>query len=164
MIRISILVVLYSILAVPLLVWNGFVFPHSTTKTLAFQALVELLWVLLLLDYWNQSPAKVGDNRARLKAWPFGLALGAFLLYSVVGAIVGIDTNRSLWGFIHRQDGLVLWFHFFMWFLAIRWIRNESATPVRKLKSQAGTGTPAGVFDLRRYLMVSYWICFVAAL
>jgi tetratricopeptide (TPR) repeat protein len=116
---------LYLILLTPLLVWHGFLFPHLTAKVLAFQVLVEIVCAaaLALVLLQIRRPARPTKWHATTSSLTIGLAL--YLIYSVVNAFFGIDPRRSLWGFVDRQDGLILSLHFFAWFALLVWFYSN---------------------------------------
>lgn len=149
---------MHLILLTPLLVWPDLLFPHLTPKVLTFQILVE--WVtacavaLTLLE-------GVDAQRERIARHPLVLALAVFLLYSLVSSALGTDIGRSLWGFIDRQDGLVLILHFFAWFVVLLWTHSWPG-PVEE--SRRGTAKPRGRWDLRSYVNLSYWVGVLVAL
>ena len=116
---------LYLILLTPLLVWHGFLFPHLTAKVLAFQVLVEIVCAaaLALVLLQIRRPARPTKWHATTSSLTIGLAV--FLIYSVVSSFFGIDLRRSLWGFVDRQDGLILSLHFFAWFALLVWFYSN---------------------------------------
>ena len=118
---------LYLILLTPLLVWYGFLFPHSTAKVLAFQVLVEIVSAAALALVFLQirrpaQPSKWHVTTSSLMT--IGLAL--YLIYSLVNSFFGIDLKRSLWGFVDRQDGLILLLDLFAWFAVLVWFYSNS--------------------------------------
>ncbi len=141
---------LYLALLTPLPVWNGALFPHVTPKVLLFQALVEILCGLALLSALiRPGPATAPVGVSWLSATP--MMAGMFLLVSLVSALFGTDPNRSLWGFLDRQDGLVLLAHCLAWLLVFDWhLRTWDSGQRQRL--------------LVRYLTVSFSVSVVAAL
>ena len=100
---------LFLILLTPLLVWSQSLFPQLTPKVLAFQILIEIVFAAAIASILIQGPGslkKFSESRS-----PVIIALAAFLAYSLLSAAVGGDSQRSLWGLIDRQDGLVLLGH-----------------------------------------------------
>ena len=145
---------LYLIPLTPLFFWGGFTSPYVTAKVLGFQILVELvLAAALILTFLEGKSQK---SRRHLFLSPLFIGTAGFLAYSFFTAVIGRDLNRSLWGFIERQDGLVLLLHFFAWMAIVAWFFSGSA---------AGSGaSPEKRVDVRSYLFFSFWISVVAAL
>jgi O-antigen ligase len=109
---------LYLLLLTPLLASSSFLFPQLTPKALVFQAIVEVLAALVLAARILE-----GDFRAHRfrPGFTVGSALLVFVAVALVSALAGVDPSRSLFGFVDRQDGLVLWLHFVAWFAVARW-------------------------------------------
>jgi O-antigen ligase len=150
-------VLLYLTLLTPLLWWSGFLIPHLTAKTLGFQILVELIAAGALITNMLEDAGR-REERNPLFA-PLSLALAAFLGYSFLTGLFGLDLNLSLWGFIDRQDGLVLLLHFYSWALVITWFfRREGVDSKKALKPLLGRGS------FLSYLNFSFWISVVVAL
>src|SRR5262245_40949217 len=108
---------LYLLLPTPLLASSNFLFPQLTPKGIAFQALVESIAALALASRLLEG----GFGGRPAVSLSIGSASFVFAAVSVVSALSGVDPIRSLFGFVDRQDGLVLWLHFFLWFAVARW-------------------------------------------
>lgn len=123
-------------LLTPLLVWKRSLMPHITAKVLAFQVLTEILCALVLaasLLHGKERP-QAETNPALT---PTSVALASFIGVSFVSALLGADLNRSLWGFIDRQDGLVLLAHFLLWMLILIWTVRRHPEPRKLIFSYA---------------------------
>lgn len=145
------------ILLTPLFTWAGFLFPEVTAKVLGFQVLVELVAAGALVLILLEGPSR--KQKANPLFSPLCVSLAAFLGYSLFTALVGVDLNRSLWGFIDRQDGLVLLLHFFVWAALMAWFcRREEADPSK------GSTLPAKRVNFRFYLYFSYCVSVAVAL
>jgi O-antigen ligase len=145
---------LYLILLAPLLTWSGFLMPHVTAKVLGFQILVELVSAATVIWILSEMPSL--RRKPRLLGSPIIFALAAFLSYSFLAALVGVDLNLSLWGFIDRQDGLVLLLHFFAWIVVAAWY---FARP----ENNCAGGKRLRAFSLSKrepycYLFFSFWV------
>jgi O-antigen ligase len=73
-------------------------------------------------------------------------ALAVSCAAASIAAFAGVDPQRSFWGFLERQDGLVLWLHFAAWSGLVAWFFRSD--PLR----------------LHRYLRASFWVSGLAAL
>ena len=77
---------------------------------------------------------------------------------------MGVDLTRSLWGFMDRQDGLILLLHLLAWLIVLgMYFRNGHRVPTR------GPGQKSPRFidqsaDLSSYVRFSYWVSVVVAL
>lgn len=116
---------LYLILLTPIFVWSGFLHPYVTTKTLAFQFLVEVVCAAVLA--WSFLDSDARARKTRILIAPLFLSLAGFFLFSIVTAAAGVDWNRSLWGFIDRQDGLVFQAHMIAWMAGAAWYFRRAA-------------------------------------
>jgi O-antigen ligase len=88
--------------------------------------------------------------------------LAAFLAYSFLSALLGLDLTRSLWGFIERQDGLVLLLHFFAWATVAAWVFSRNSGDAGKIAGLRGLFSAKAGF--RSYLFFSFWISTIVAL
>ncbi len=151
---------LYLILLTPLLAWSGFLVPHLTAKVLGFQILVEIVAGMALIIYFQ---AAGSDRPANLeRRWlplllPFSVSL--FVGYSLVTAPFGLDIRTSLWGFIERQDGLVLHLHFYAWYLVLLWFYGVAGRSETRVVSRDSRDRTYDVRDaeLNRYMIFFYW-------
>jgi O-antigen ligase len=108
------LVGLYLTLLTPLVVWHKSVCPPFSGKVLLFQVLVEVLIIC-----WVVTSGRKKTDAFRLA--PTFLAAAGFIGVNLISAVAGVDLKQSLWGFIERQDGLVLILHFFAWMALSYW-------------------------------------------
>ena len=158
---------LYLILSTPLLAWRGFLFPQLTPKVLAFQILIEIAAfaaLFIFISSRSHNP-KSGHQAAPIPTIVVGI--GVYLGYSLITALWGIDLSRSLWGSNDRQDGLILWIHFFVWLVLSVWFfggghDSSAAAPGGPKKSKGAGRSPSN--DINSYLRFSYWISVVVAL
>ena len=163
-------VVLFLILLTPLLVWHGFLFPHLTAKVIVFQVLVEIASAAALTLILLKIRRPVHPGKWLLTPpWFLTIGVAIYLIYSLVNSIFGIDFRRSLWGFVDRQDGLVLWLHFFVWFAVVVWFYSTTQTRFsaephgHTVKDRA----PTPVLKERgisSYVRFSFWVSFAVAL
>ena len=134
--RAALHLILYSILITPLLVWLGFLFPHLTAKVLVFQVLVELAVGVLVVLYilkGSQGESSLDPLRS-----PLTIVLIIFLAYSLGSAVMGVDLTLSLWGFMDRQDGLILLLHLLAWLLVLgMYFGNSHRVPARGPKQKS---------------------------
>jgi O-antigen ligase len=138
---------LYAVLLTPLCVWPELLVPQLTPKIIAFQVLIEIVCASVLICILVQEPR--GWKQLHVLRSPLLLALAAFLAYSLLSAFAGEDFQRSLWGIIDRQDGLVLLLHFLAWTACLAWFHSPSS------------GAQA---CFRTYLNFSFWVSVAAAM
>ncbi len=165
--RAALHVVLYSILITPLLVWVGFLFPHLTAKVLGFQVLVELAASMLVILYILEG----SQSRKHRESWldplrsRLTIALTIFLAYSWCSALMGVDLTRSLWGFMDRQDGLILLLHLLAWLLVLSlYFRDGHRVPggaANQTKPQSYSFHQSA--GLSSYVRFSFWVSVVVA-
>ncbi len=162
---------LYLIPVTPLLVWTRFSDPFATSKVVALQILVSVAAVASVAAYWI--PRRNENGGKAISYFPissplFG-ALSIFLILSLVSAANGIDFRRSLWGGADRQDGLILWIHFWLWLVLIIQHfsgqlsigHSDSPTTARQRPSSPGK---AEIPEIHDYLRFSFWISVVISL
>jgi O-antigen ligase/tetratricopeptide (TPR) repeat protein len=135
----------YSVLLTPLFVYSGAMYPHLTPKVLGFQLLVSVAAGLALLV------RRSADRSPRAFLGPIPVALAASLLVALATSILfGTDRRLALWGFLDRQDGLVLHLHLLAWFGLLLWWFSR-------------TGPTGDQPALDRYLRFSYWVAAAVA-
>ncbi len=149
---------LYLVLCSPLLVWSGFLFPDLTAKVLGFQVLVELILAAFLIVILLKPPA-LGKALDLLRI-PILASLAAFLGYSLLTALFGVDLSQSLWGIIDRQDGLVLLAHFLAWAIVLVWYYGGASDQL----SEADARPSRRGRRFHCYLYFSFWVSVAVAL
>jgi O-antigen ligase/tetratricopeptide (TPR) repeat protein len=151
---------LYLILLTPLFTWSGFLIPAVTAKVLGFQILVELVSAATLVMVFLEGMSF--NKKPALHLSPVFITLSIFIGYSLLSAIIGVDLNRSLWGFIERQDGLVLLLHFFAWMATAAWFFTRTAD---NKGDRTGLHTLITIKPgLYSYLFFSFWVSTAVAL
>src|SRR2546427_5932946 len=133
---------LYAVLATPLLASSWFLFPHLTPKVVGFQMLVEIVAGAAVVAWLQGRPEPAGA----LRRLPTLGALALCLAVASITAFFGLDPRLSFWGFLDRQDGLVLWLHFAAWAAVVAWFFRSD---------------PRG---LREYCRASFWVSAAVAL
>jgi O-antigen ligase len=148
---------LYAILLTPLLAWSGFLMPFQTAKVIGFQILVEFVTAaaVILIFMKNASPT----GKANFLLSPLFVTLTAFLGYSFLSSLVGLDLNLSVWGFIDRQDGLFLLLHFLAWLVLIAWFFGARESDHKNANSLL-----PGRGGIRSYLYFSFWVSVAVSL
>ena len=102
-------VILYALLAMPLLIWSVFLFPFITTKVLYFRLLVEValaIYIPLALKFPELRP------KFNLLAKAVWLYVGAV----IVTSIFGVDFAHSFWSTVERGEGIITLLHFAVYF------------------------------------------------
>ncbi len=89
----------------------------------------------------------------------FFVALAAMLGCLLLSSAAGVDLNRSLWGFVDRQDGFVLILHFCAWLSILAWFSR---------RQEPGGAKPGSIpftkLDIRSYLAFSFAVSVAVAL
>lgn len=95
--------ILLSPVVLPVVVWNGLIYPYLVPKTLLFYVLsftAIAVFALLVTHgrafYWSRLTAK--------ETW----IPGALLLLAYVSSLYGIDFQKSFWSLFIRGDGLLM--------------------------------------------------------
>ncbi len=108
---------LYLTLLIPLLVTPFTFFSWHFGKTIIFQALVEIISLLFLIEVIGKWRRGVTVNLRRLNGLDF--AILGFLLVLLLTAIPGVNFINSFWGNQARVSGLFTWLHFGVWYFLL---------------------------------------------
>lgn len=131
----------YFILFVPLLVLKSFFFPFIASKSLYFMALTEIiffLWLILMIfssRYWP-----------KLNLLNFALILFLFILS--LASIFGVDPSRSFWSNYERMAGLLMYFHFFAFFLVLSSVFQKKEEWLKFFSLSVGVALLVSFFGL----------------
>ena len=137
---------LYLTLVTPLVVWPQSMAPYVGGKVLLFQLLVEVLIICSV-------PALFTRKLPTVRVAPTSLAVAGFLVTGLISAIAGVDLSQSLWGFIDRQDGMILLLHLLAWMALCVWSfggdRNPTVSIQRFMGFSFAVAMLVAVFVLR---------------
>ncbi len=106
------------VIGTPLFYLSQSVYPYILSKTLFFQAAVEILFFLWLLLI-------AFDKRFRPKKTPLALGLTAFVLALALSAAIGVDLARSFWSTYERAFGVFTILHLSAFFLILSSLYDE---------------------------------------
>ncbi len=98
------------VLTTPIVVTTSTLFHYVVGKAIFSRSLIEIifaLWLILIFYYPRHRPPK---------SWVL-LALGAWLLVSLISSFTGVSMVRSLWSNYERMQGIVDSAHWFMFIL-----------------------------------------------
>lgn len=138
---------LFVVVLTPLLISSDFLFPFLSPKVIVFQILVEIVFVLWLWLAFLDSSFR---PKSCLILWGFI----AYLLVSLVSAVLGVDFARSLWGISERLTGLVLEFHFFALFLVLTgFFRNNFNSWIKFLNFSFWVSVGVALSAFYQYLL-----------
>lgn len=101
----------YLTLFIPLLVSPSTLFPYIFSKAIAFQILIEILFILWLI--------LLAQNKINLKWTKINIALLAFFIVLILSTLLSLDPARSFWSTTERMTGLFNWLHFGLYFLIL---------------------------------------------
>lgn len=131
------------VIGTPLFYLKASVYPYILSKTLFFQAAVEItffLWLLLVAF----------DKRYRPKKTPLAIGLAVFILVLALSAAAGLDPARSFWSTYERMFGVFTIMHLAAFFLVLSSLYDE--LPWKKIfYASLGTGL---VIDLLAVLQL----------
>ncbi|MBU1203314.1 O-antigen ligase family protein [Patescibacteria group bacterium] len=111
-------ILLFAILAMPLIVDAKVIFPFIFTKVIYFRVLVDLAFIfylILVLKYKEYLPC---FNF-------FTISASLFLLLAIIVSYFGVDWNFSFWGGHERMDGLFSLLHYFIFTILLITIFGE---------------------------------------
>ncbi len=101
------------VLFIPLFVFRETLYPYIFPKIIAFQVLVEIIFVVwLILIIKNE------EYRPNFKH-PVVLALTIFISVLILTMITGVDISRSFFSTQERMTGVLTMLHFYGWFLVL---------------------------------------------
>lgn len=116
----------FMVLATPLVVARGFLFPFIIPKAFYFQALVTVALVLLALGWLHVAPQNVRTDISRAARDPFLQAFLAFTALEFLAGALGEAPSRSLLGTLERRWGAQTWAAFAGFYLLLRvWLDDE---------------------------------------
>ncbi|MFH0928380.1 MAG: O-antigen ligase family protein [bacterium] len=103
----------FLILLTPLLVWKGVLHPYVFPKAIAFQVIVEIIFVAWLFLSARRSEFRINWRQ------PIVIAIFGFIAVNLLCLPFSSDLGRSLWSTTQRMMGVVNLIHFGMWFLVL---------------------------------------------
>lgn len=102
--------VAFSIVVLPLIVFDGLFFPFITSKAFLFRFLVEIgVVMLLLLALW--------DKNYIPRITPITVLFGVFVVVMLIADLLGANVVRSIWSNFERMEGWIMLAHLFGLFL-----------------------------------------------
>jgi len=109
-IRVGVVIILF----LPLLVYKPVFYPYIFSKMVAFQAIVEIIFVawLFLAIYGGKKYRPDWRN-------PLVAALTLFTAALILTALTGVDIFRSFWSTQQRMNGILVIVHFYICFLIL---------------------------------------------
>lgn len=102
-------VILYALLATPLLIWSIFLFPFITTKVLYLRILIEAAIVIYI-------PLAVKFPSLRPRWNGLTIAVWAYMAVLLATSAFGLNFGKSLMGTVERGEGIVTMLHFAAYF------------------------------------------------
>lgn len=102
----------YAALFAPLVVHPEFFFPFVVPKTVFFWVFAEIIFAAWLI-------LAVSNKQFRPRWNPLSVALGVFIVVTIIASFTGINTERSFWSTFERMAGTINWIHFTMFFFAL---------------------------------------------
>ena len=143
---------LYFTFLVPLLITPFTFFSWTFGKTIIFQALVEILLFLYVVNitfYHFTRPVK--------KDYLLSGALAVFLAILTVTSFTGVNPNNSFWGNLARANGVFTWLHFAAWyFLLIQTFKDTKDWSKVLGMAAIGAGLVALTIIFERFLPASW--------
>lgn len=101
-------VILFS----PLYINSGLFFPFIVTKTVAFNIAAVLMFLAFLVLAWKSDDYKIRINLAVV-------ILAVYILVSLISSALGDNFYRSFWSNNERSEGILLFIHLFLFFVAM---------------------------------------------
>lgn len=139
-----------GLFCLPLVFWPWAEIPYEIPKVWFFNRWAEALGVLGFLRILGDKGNR--ENKENKGNFFLILAVGGFVLVSIISSVFGADFNKSVWGNYYRGDGLLTLLHLagLFYFLAFFWEKSwEKPTAL----AIAGGG-----------LVVSFWTVLVGVL
>jgi len=101
-------VILFS----PLYTNSGLFFPFIVTKTVAFNIATVIMFLAFLVLAFKSDDYKIRINLAVV-------ILAVYILISVISSALGDNFYRSFWSNNERSEGILLFIHLFLFFVAM---------------------------------------------
>ncbi|MFH1392214.1 MAG: hypothetical protein ABIG90_00830, partial [bacterium] len=122
----------YLGLFIPLLISRSTLFPYIFGKAIAFQVIIEILFILWLI--------LLAQNKIKISWSKINIALLAFFAVLILSTLLSLDITRSFWSTTERMTGLFNWLHFGLYFLILSTIFNPPLnSPLAKGGKQGGS-------------------------
>lgn len=141
----------YAMLAVPLLVGNGYFFPFIVPKYIAFRVLVELL----VLGYLLLLAANPDRYRPRM-TWATWAVI-AYGLSAIVSGALGVNFHYSFWGTFERMESIFTTLHYVVLFLVLPAIFDRQ-TMLRALRVSVAFGVLLSLYGLAQKAGASWTV------
>ena len=141
-------VILYALLAKPLLIWSGFLFPFITTKILYFRILIEIS-----LFFYIPLAAKYRELRPRKSFLVY--AVWIYLAVLAITSILGVDSYRSFWGTVERGEGIISMLHFALYFTILPAVFASRESWRKYLHAALGMIVLCGFYGLAQLVNLS---------
>ncbi|OQX71474.1 hypothetical protein B6D52_01350 [Candidatus Parcubacteria bacterium 4484_255] len=103
-----------AILFLPLFVYKPVLYPYIFSKIIAFQVIVEIIFVawLFLMIYCGKKYRPNFKN-------PLILALTIFMGLLILTSFTGVDVGKSFFSTQERMTGVITIIHFYLWFIIL---------------------------------------------
>lgn len=108
---------IYLILFIPLLVSPSTLYPYIFGKAIAFQIMVEVLFIFWLI--------LLAQDKIELKWTKTNIALLVFFVVLGLSTLLSLDIRQSFWSGPERMTGLFNWLHFGLYFLILTTLFKE---------------------------------------
>jgi len=102
---------IYLTLFIPLLVSPSTLYPYVFGKAIAFQIIVEILFILWLV--------LLAQNKIKISWTRINIALLVFFVVLSLSTLLSLDIRQSFWSSAERMTGLFNWLHFGLYFLIL---------------------------------------------
>ncbi len=140
---------LYGVLLTPLLIFDKFMFPFITPKTLYFRMLIEIavfFYVILALYQPQYRP------RFNKITW----VVLIYLLVMTLVSLFGVDPFRSFWSNIERGEGLITLYHLFAFLIILTSLFRTKQDWLKFIKFSIGVSLAVSLYALAQKLNMSF--------
>jgi len=107
----------YLTLFIPLLVSPSTLYPFIFSKAIAFQIIVEIIFILWLI--------LLAQGKIQLVWTKINIALLGFFIILILSTLLSLDIRQSFWSSAERMTGLFNWLHFALYFLILSTIFKD---------------------------------------
>lgn len=137
----GLIAVAFSIVVLPLVVFNGLFFPFITSKAFLFRFLVEIgVIILLLLALW--------DRNYIPRITPVTALFGVFVVVMLIADLLGANIVRSIWSNFERMEGWITLAHLFGLFIIFERVLFSGGLWKRWIQATLGVSVLVGVHGI----------------
>ncbi|MBL7142509.1 MAG: O-antigen ligase family protein [Candidatus Pacebacteria bacterium] len=108
----------YLVLLTPFIFIKDYFFPFVVPKTIFFRVIVCIIFIAYIL-------LATANAKYRPRITPLTVVIFIFLGVLVLASITGVNFTRSFWSVFERMEGLLTFFHLFVFYIVLTSVFKE---------------------------------------